>query len=84
MTWFEKLVPSRIKTERRARSVPEGIWMKCQQCGAQLYRAELERNLFVCPKCNHHMRDSARERLHLFPRSRQRRENRETCRRSIR
>jgi len=66
MTWFEKLVPSRIKTERRARSVPEGIWMKCQQCGAQLYRAELERNLFVCPKCNYHMRISARERLHLF------------------
>jgi acetyl-CoA carboxylase carboxyl transferase subunit beta len=66
MTWFEKLVPSRIKTERRGRSVPEGIWMKCQQCGAQLYRAELERNLFVCPKCNYHMRISARERLHLF------------------
>lgn len=66
MTWFEKLVPSRIKTERRGRSVPEGIWMKCQQCGAQLYRAELERNLFVCPKCNHHMRISARERLNLF------------------
>ncbi|MGI9344078.1 MAG: acetyl-CoA carboxylase, carboxyltransferase subunit beta [Gammaproteobacteria bacterium] len=66
MTWFEKLVPSRIKTERRARSVPEGIWMKCQQCGAQLYRAELERNLFVCPKCNYHMRVSARERLQLF------------------
>ena len=66
MTWFEKLVPSRIKTERRARSVPEGIWMKCQQCGAQLYRAELERNLFVCPKCSHHMRISARERLNMF------------------
>ncbi|MFW2405354.1 MAG: acetyl-CoA carboxylase, carboxyltransferase subunit beta [Gammaproteobacteria bacterium] len=66
MTWFEKLVPSRIKTERRGRSVPEGIWMKCPQCGAQLYRAELERNLFVCPKCNHHMRISARERLNLF------------------
>jgi acetyl-CoA carboxylase carboxyl transferase subunit beta len=66
MTWFEKLVPSRIKTERRARSVPEGIWMKCAQCGAQLYRAELERNLSVCPKCSHHMRVSARERLHMF------------------
>ncbi|MFQ5634288.1 MAG: acetyl-CoA carboxylase, carboxyltransferase subunit beta [Gammaproteobacteria bacterium] len=66
MTWFEKLVPSRIKTERRARSVPEGIWMKCTQCGAQLYRAELERNLFVCPKCQYHMRLSARERLQMF------------------
>jgi acetyl-CoA carboxylase carboxyl transferase subunit beta len=66
MSWFEKLMPSRIRTERRTRSVPEGIWMKCQQCGAQLYRAEVERNLFVCPKCDHHMRLSARDRLQLF------------------
>ena len=66
MSWFEKLMPSRIKTERRTRSVPEGIWMKCLQCGAQLYRAELERNLFVCPKCDSHMRLAARDRLHMF------------------
>ncbi len=66
MSWFEKLMPSRIKTERRTRSVPEGIWMKCVQCGAQLYRAELERNLFVCPKCDSHMRVAARDRLHMF------------------
>ncbi|HJP39230.1 MAG: acetyl-CoA carboxylase, carboxyltransferase subunit beta [Gammaproteobacteria bacterium] len=66
MSWFEKLMPSRIKTERRTRSVPEGIWLKCNQCGAQLYRAEVERNLFVCPKCAHHMRISARERLAMF------------------
>jgi acetyl-CoA carboxylase carboxyl transferase subunit beta len=66
MSWFEKLMPSRIKTERRTRSVPEGIWMKCTQCGAQLYRAELERNLFVCPKCESHMRVAARDRLHMF------------------
>ena len=66
MSWFEKLMPSRIKTERRTRSVPEGIWMKCVQCGAQLYRAELERNLFVCPKCESHMRVAARDRLQMF------------------
>ena len=66
MSWFEKLMPSRIKTERRTRSVPEGIWMKCVQCGAQLYRAELERNLFVCPKCESHMRVGARDRLQMF------------------
>jgi acetyl-CoA carboxylase carboxyl transferase subunit beta len=66
MSWFEKLMPSRIKTERRTRSVPEGIWMKCIECGAQLYRAELERNLHVCPKCNHHMRVTARDRLSMF------------------
>jgi acetyl-CoA carboxylase carboxyl transferase subunit beta len=66
MSWFEKIIPSRIKTERRKRSVPEGIWEKCGGCGAQLYRAELERNLMVCPKCSHHMRLSARQRLDVF------------------
>jgi acetyl-CoA carboxylase carboxyl transferase subunit beta len=66
MTWFEKIIPSRIKTERRTRSVPEGLWMKCAACDAVLYRAELERNLHVCPKCGHHMRIGARERLEFF------------------
>jgi acetyl-CoA carboxylase carboxyl transferase subunit beta len=66
MSWFEKIIPSRIKTERRTRSVPEGIWQKCGGCGAQLYRAELERNLMVCPKCNYHLRLSARQRLYIF------------------
>jgi acetyl-CoA carboxylase carboxyl transferase subunit beta len=66
MTWFEKIMPSRIKTERRTRSVPEGLWMKCAACDAVLYRAELERNLHVCPKCSHHMRIGGRERLERF------------------
>ena len=66
MTWFEKIMPSRIKTERRTRSVPEGLWMKCAACDAVLYRAELARNLHVCPKCGHHMRIGARERLECF------------------
>jgi len=66
MTWFEKIIPSRIKTERRTRSVPEGLWMKCAACDAVLYRAELERNINVCPKCGHHMRIAARERLEAF------------------
>jgi acetyl-CoA carboxylase carboxyl transferase subunit beta len=66
MAWFEKIVPSRIKTERRSRSVPEGIWIKCTACDSPLYRAELERNLFVCPKCSHHMRIGARDRLQRF------------------
>jgi acetyl-CoA carboxylase carboxyl transferase subunit beta len=66
MTWFEKIIPSRIKTERRTRSVPEGLWIKCAACDAVLYRAELERNLQVCPKCAHHMRIGARERLKHF------------------
>ncbi len=66
MTWFEKIIPSRIKTERRTRSVPEGLWIKCPACDAVLYRAELERNLQVCPKCSHHMRIEARDRLERF------------------
>ena len=68
MNWFKKLVPSRITTKKqqRVKSVPEGVWVTCNACGAQLYRAELERALYVCIKCNHHMRMSARERLESF------------------
>ncbi len=66
MSWFEKLMPSRISTEKRTRSVPEGVWIKCTQCDAQLYRTELERNLNVCPKCDYHMRIGARKRLEYF------------------
>ena len=66
MSWFEKLMPSRISTESRSKSVPEGVWIKCGRCDAQLYRNELERNLQVCPKCDHHMRIGARKRLEYF------------------
>lgn len=66
MSWFEKIMPSRITTERRTKSVPEGLWIQCDKCGAQLYRAELTRNLLVCPKCSHHMRMGARDRLRTF------------------
>jgi len=66
MSWFEKLMPSRISTEKRTRSVPQGVWIKCAVCDAQLYRAELERNLSVCPKCDYHMRIGARTRLDFF------------------
>src|SRR5688572_22423131 len=66
MSWFEKIMPSKITTERRTRSVPEGLWIKCPACDAVLYRAELERNIYVCPKCSHHMRIGARDRLEYF------------------
>ena len=66
MSWFEKLIPSRISTENRSKSVPEGVWIKCEVCDAQLYRNELERNLQVCPKCDHHIRIGARKRLATF------------------
>ncbi len=67
MSWFEKLMPSRIRTEVSVkRAVPEGLWAKCPGCNAILYRAEMERNLDVCPKCNYHNRIDARRRLDTF------------------
>jgi acetyl-CoA carboxylase carboxyl transferase subunit beta len=67
MSWLKKLMPGNgIRTEagnERKRSVPEGLWEKCDQCGAALYRPELEANLEVCPKCNFHMPIRARARL---------------------
>jgi acetyl-CoA carboxylase carboxyl transferase subunit beta len=68
MSWFDKLIPPKIKinkdTEKKA--VPEGLWHKCQGCGAVLYMAEVESNSNVCPKCDYHMRIGARRRLDLF------------------
>lgn len=67
MSWFEKLMPSRIRTEVSSkRGVPEGLWDKCPGCSAVLYRAEMERNLDVCPKCSYHSRIGARRRLNTF------------------
>jgi acetyl-CoA carboxylase carboxyl transferase subunit beta len=67
MSWLSKLMPARIRTQSNAkRGVPEGLWEKCDNCGAALYAAELEQNLKVCPKCNHHMYIGARERLMSF------------------
>jgi acetyl-CoA carboxylase carboxyl transferase subunit beta len=68
MSWFKKLVPSTIRTEASSKkvTVPEGLWSKCPNCNAILYNSELEKNFSVCPKCDHHMRISARTRLNLF------------------
>src|SRR3546814_15654913 len=66
MSWLKKVMPARIRTEPGApkkRSVPEGLWEKCDRCGSVLYRPELEENLQVCPKCNHHRAIRARVRL---------------------
>jgi len=63
MSWLEKLLPPRIKQGGTRRTMPEGVWTKCPGCEAVLYSAELERTLQVCPKCGHHMRIRARERL---------------------
>jgi len=67
MTWFQRLVPQRIRTDTRNKgNVPEGLWVKCENCSAVLYRAELERNLDVCPKCASHRRIAAKKRLDQF------------------
>ncbi|NND57799.1 MAG: acetyl-CoA carboxylase carboxyltransferase subunit beta [Xanthomonadales bacterium] len=67
MSWFQKLMPARIRTEGgNKRNVPEGLWTKCNACSAVLYRPELERNLAVCPKCHSHMPLKARVRLESF------------------
>jgi len=67
MSWFQKLMPSRIRTEGGSkRTVPEGLWTKCDACAAVLYRPELERNMAVCPKCSNHMPLTARTRLEHF------------------
>jgi len=67
MSWFQKLMPGRIRTEGgSSRKVPDGLWVKCKSCDAVLYQPELERNLQVCPKCNFHMPLSGRARLLAF------------------
>jgi acetyl-CoA carboxylase carboxyl transferase subunit beta len=68
MSWLEKLLPPKIQqtdpSERR--SVPEGLWIKCPSCESVLYKTDLEQNLNVCPKCDHHHRIGARDRLNTF------------------
>ena len=67
MSWFHKAVLSKIRTEALTKStVPEGLWCKCPSCNAILFKAEVERNLEVCPKCSHHMRIHGRRRIHAF------------------
>ncbi len=67
MSWFQKLMPARIRTEGgKSRKVPDGVWTKCKACDAVLYQPELERSLHVCPKCGHHMSLSGRARLEAF------------------
>ncbi len=66
-TWLEKILPSvRKPAENRRNNIPEGLWRKCPRCAAVLYRPELERNHEVCPKCDHHLRLSARARLNFI------------------
>jgi acetyl-CoA carboxylase carboxyl transferase subunit beta len=67
MSWLDKIIPSISRTDtKRSTKVPEGLWEKCVKCEAVLYKPELEKNLDVCPKCDHHMRVGARARLNMF------------------
>ncbi|MCF2856573.1 acetyl-CoA carboxylase, carboxyltransferase subunit beta [Pseudoalteromonas sp. SMS1] len=65
MSWLEKILPKAAKSAGK-KEVPEGVWAKCTSCDSILYKAELEKSLYVCPKCDHHMRISARQRLERF------------------
>ena len=68
MNWLKRIRPKGPAgtTSERSNSVPEGLWKKCPKCASPLYRPELERNLDICPKCEHHMRIGARRRLDIF------------------
>ena len=68
MSWIDKIIPAGVRKmdgDKKA-NIPEGLWRKCVKCDAVLYRPDLERNAEVCPKCDHHMRITARRRLDLF------------------
>ncbi|WP_448213354.1 acetyl-CoA carboxylase, carboxyltransferase subunit beta [Colwellia sp. MEBiC06753] len=64
MSWIEKILPKAKSTQKR--NIPEGVWTKCESCNAMLYKAEVERQIYVCPKCDHHMRITARNRIEHF------------------
>src|SRR5699024_6207513 len=67
MSWLQKIMPSRMNSGgANKKAVAEGVWTKCSNCGAVLYRVEMERSLHVCPKCNMHERVRARTRLDMF------------------
>ena len=66
MSWFDNLMPSRIKTKNKNQQVPDGLWQQCSACNEVLYSEDLKLNMRVCPKCGHHNRIKARERLTLL------------------
>jgi len=66
-SWLDKIRPSSIRSDAKTKgNIPEGVWKKCPKCSGALYRPELEKNLDVCPKCQHHMRVPARRRIDIF------------------
>ena len=65
MNWLRRLIPS-IGTFKSKSKVPDGLWSSCKKCESVLYAPELEKSLFVCPKCDYHLRIGARQRLDMF------------------
>ena len=65
MNWLTRLIPS-IVTSKSKSKVPDGLWSSCPSCESVLYAPDLEKSLFVCPKCDHHLRIGARKRLEIF------------------
>lgn len=63
MAWFKKTGEQRFEKKVK---IPEGLWLKCENCKEIIYKNEVEKNLKVCPKCDYHFRISARERLTLI------------------
>lgn len=66
MSWIEKILPKAKTQTSEKKNIPEGVWSKCNECNSTLYTAELARQMMVCPKCDHHMRISARQRIDSF------------------
>ncbi len=67
VSWLDKILPSLgSSNEERKANVPEGLWKQCPKCSAVLYRADVEKNLDVCQKCDHHIRIGARRRIDIF------------------
>ncbi len=67
MSWFSRFIPKiKISSQTKKNVIPEGLWNKCPECSAFLFKNELEKNLYVCPKCEYHIRINARQRLDFF------------------
>mgnify|MGYP003312162111 FL=1 len=67
MNWLTRLIPTiGINTATKKSKVPDGLWISCPSCESTLYKPELEKSLYVCPKCDHHLRIGARTRLEQF------------------
>ena len=67
MNWLTKLIPSIGKRPSKSRSkIPDGVWTSCPACESALYKPELQKTLYVCPKCDHHLRIGARKRFNIF------------------